>query len=369
MANESQHNFILKNLPKIKIRDFFYWSCWSIIFTQEVGIAPQYSVLDSSMLFVCAIAHLRSTSPIRLQRQLASTSSSSQPWGPRGVPDVNYKFVRLEPCMTQSFGYDQNKNNSTPHEFSARQLLEKMATDPGVIAILKERELVVNTLGEMDPIDDRLMRKKEQEHGDGSCLLGYNTNHGLRIDIKLRSDDESRRFRPYPELVATLIHELSHNWVSDHNLLFWTNYGQMRAEYLYAHAQGRSTLVNGKTTAELAGLTLDDLQPQAVYRFVMQELQRDMAQHGLHPNAIAAPIQERCQQLERQRRSAIQKGNRLGGRNGQDHDPQQGTNSLVANAPNNNDNNKSLRERALEAAERRATAAARKASQNKEEGE
>merc|ERR1712183_979618 len=85
-----------------------------------------------------------------------------------------------------------------------------------------------------DPIDDRIMRKMQREHGNNSCLLGYNTNRGLRIDIKLRTDDLND-FRPYPELVRTLIHELSHNWVGDHNLLFWTNYAQMRTEYLYAH--------------------------------------------------------------------------------------------------------------------------------------
>jgi hypothetical protein len=55
---------------------------------------------------------------------------------------------------------------------------------------------MVGTLGEMDPIDDRLMQKKEQQ---GGCLLGYNTNGGVRIDVKLRTDD-LQGFRPYLEL-------------------------------------------------------------------------------------------------------------------------------------------------------------------------
>eukprot|EP00957_Ditylum_brightwellii_P180316 13736496-Ditylum_brightwellii.AAC.1 len=88
-----------------------------------------------------------------------------------------------------------------------------LASDPGVIAVMKECELVVNALGEMDPIDDRLMQKHK---ADGACLLGYNTNHGLRIDIKLRTDD-LQGFRPYPQLVSTQIHELSHNWVGEHD--------------------------------------------------------------------------------------------------------------------------------------------------------
>merc|ERR1712153_132068 len=129
---------------------------------------------------------------------------------------------------------------------------------------MKERELVVGTLNEMDPIDDRIMHKLQQEHGnDRSCLLGYNTNRGLSIDVKLRSDDLNN-FRPYPELVQTLIHELSHNWVGDHNLLFWTNYAQMRTEYLYTHKNLR------RPYNELAGLNASQLDD--VFGTIMKEL-------------------------------------------------------------------------------------------------
>jgi hypothetical protein len=54
------------------------------------------------------------------------------------------------------------------------------------VAIFQLRELVVGMLGKMDPIDDHLMQKEQQE---GACLLGYYTNHGTRIDVKLRTDD------------------------------------------------------------------------------------------------------------------------------------------------------------------------------------
>merc|ERR1719313_2609221 len=99
--------------------------------------------------------------------------------------------------------------------------------------------LILFVVFTLDPIDDRIMMKTEAK---GGCLLGYNTNRGLRIDLKLRSND-LQGFRSYPELVSTLIHELSHNWVGDHNLLFWTNYAQMRAEYLYTHARLRGALI------------------------------------------------------------------------------------------------------------------------------
>merc|ERR1712232_1221039 len=116
-------------------------------------------------------------------------------------------------------------------------------------------------------------------------------------------------FRPYPELASALIHELSHNWVGDHNLLFWTNYAQMRAEYLYTHARLRGALVvRGKTTAELAGL--DKARVENVFDVVVNELVREMGQHGLHPSMIESPIRQRIRELEESHKS---QGYRLGG--------------------------------------------------------
>ncbi|KAL3905658.1 MAG: hypothetical protein SGILL_009590, partial [Bacillariaceae sp.] len=237
----------------------------------------------------------------REQQIKAQQQQNKLNWADDMVQSKDYKFCRFQACTWQSFGH--RSTDTTPHAFEAMQILEKMATDPGVVAIMKERELVVGTLGEMDPIDDRLMQTKEQQ---GGCLLGYNTNGGARIDIKLRTDD-LQAFRPYPDLVATLIHELSHNWVGEHNLLFWTNYAQMRSEYLYTHARLRSTIVRGKTTAEMAGL--DKGRLENVLDYVMHELAGEMRQHGLHPQMIQAPIRQRIQELE----ASYNAGKRLGG--------------------------------------------------------
>jgi hypothetical protein len=261
-------------------------------------------------------------------------------WGEGMVQSKQYKFCRFEACTWQSFGH-RPTDHHTPHAFQAMSLLEKLATDPGIVAIMNERELVVGTLGEMDPIDDRLMLEKQ--HG-GSCLLGYNTNAGARIDIKLRTDD-LKGFRSYYDLVATLIHELSHNWVGDHNLLFWTNYAQMRAEYLYRHSILRSTIVLGKTTAELAGL--DKARLDDVYSCIMQELIPEMAQHGLHPRMIEGPIQQRINELEETHR----RGHRLGGGGGES---ETNTNHNASRSSRQNNGNDNARELALAAAERRA---------------
>jgi hypothetical protein len=44
----------------------------------------------------------------------------------------------------------------------------------------------------MDPDDDRIMQRMQIEGEE--CLLGYNTNRGLRIDTKLRTDDSIELF-------------------------------------------------------------------------------------------------------------------------------------------------------------------------------
>jgi hypothetical protein len=280
---------------------------------------PKILIMATSTNQIAELQEKRSDPTIRgFDQERSVEKKQNDYWGPSTSQDSNYKFCRFQACTWQSFGH--RPSDETPHAFRAMELLEQMATDPGVVAIMHERELVVGTLGEMDPIDDRLMQKKQQQ---GVCVLGYNTNGGMRIDIKLRNEN-LKGFRPYPELVATLIHELSHNWVGDHNLLFWTNYGQMRAEYLHTHARLRSSFVHGKTTAALAGLSqLDD----NVFDFCMKELQPEMGQFGLHPNMIASAIQQRCHELDQ-----THGGQRLGG----------------------NDPSKTARDLALEAAERRA---------------
>lgn len=256
-------------------------------------------------------------------------------WGPsHGKQHPQYKFCRLQECTDASFG--TRPGATTPHAFEARRLLERLSTDPGIIAVLKSRELVVGTLGEMDPIDDRLMQKKQQE---GACLLGYNTNHGMRIDVKLRTDDLSA-FRPYPELAATLVHELSHNWVGEHNILFWTNFGQMRVEYLWKHAclLLGGEFVNGKRTAELAGVTsmicssvgrkghmshmhlLDASQVmENICKSVFEELAHEMAQHRIPVQMVIPAVLEFSKELMEETKDDTSSGGRRLGRASVEH--------------------------------------------------
>ena len=330
---ESTGEFVVKILYKGKKVEQH-----EIVFSSIPKTVPKLLVVASSTHDIARVQERRSDPTIRGFDQEQSMKSArvitnaDDFWGPGTSQDKNYKFCRLNACTWQSFGH--RPTDETPHAFLAMQLLEKLSTDPGVVAIMKERELVVGTLAEMDPIDDRFMNKTQQQN-PGICLLGYNTNAGMRIELKLRNDN-LRGFRPYPLLVATLIHELSHNWVGEHNLLFWTNYGQMRVEYLYTHLRLRSFIHKGTTTAALAGLpSLLQQRPGGanVYEFVLKELEQAMAQYGLHPNSIASEIRQRCDELE-----ATPKGQRLGG----------GANAI------DSPSHRTARDLALEAAERRA---------------
>lgn len=162
-----------------------------------------------------------------------------------------YKFARFEACTWHSFGV--RPTSKTPHAFEARKLLLKLATDPGIVSIMEERQWVVGTLAEMDPIDDRL---KEKIEGSGHTrLLGYNTNSGMRIDLRLRTtslDD----FEPYSSIVDTLLHELAHNEIGPHNAMFWNLFAQLKADYLRTHARlgRRGTFISGRSPAQVAGV-------------------------------------------------------------------------------------------------------------------
>jgi hypothetical protein len=128
-------------------------------------------------------------------------------WGVEGM-DSEYKFCR--------FGSLKRFEGQLPHPFAANALLRTLACDPGVVKVMRDYKLRVGKLEEMDP-DDRLAQKTAKERG--GCLLGYNENGGACIYIRLRADNA--QFRPYQELIDTLLHELTHNIVGPHNINFW----------------------------------------------------------------------------------------------------------------------------------------------------
>mmetsp|Transcript_35071 Transcript_35071/g.51507 ORF Transcript_35071/g.51507 Transcript_35071/m.51507 type:complete len:386 (-) Transcript_35071:19-1176(-) len=301
---------------------------------------PKVFVMATSDKKVTELNSSRSDPTIRgfdNERQ-QTTKAKNVAWGENTGQNKNFKFCRFESCTWQSFGH--RTGSKTPHAFKAMQLLEKLATDPGVVAIMVERELVVGTLGEMDPIDDRLMHEKQQE---GGCLLGYNTNAGARIDLKLRTDDLNG-FLPYADLASTLIHELSHNWVGEHNALFWSNYGQMRVEYLHKHASLAMSgyYINGKTSAELAGVAEQCQNGMVtICEAVVAELTKETAQHSVPVQMVVPAVVARCKEMKIEGQ-----GSELGQQLGGSH--LNGTNTTASS------DRSTTRDLAFAAAERRA---------------
>mmetsp|Transcript_26867 Transcript_26867/g.32621 ORF Transcript_26867/g.32621 Transcript_26867/m.32621 type:complete len:671 (+) Transcript_26867:207-2219(+) len=132
----------------------------------------------------------------------------------------------------------------TPPETEAKQLLYRLASDPGIVGIMHKHKWAVGELTEMPP---------EGKVGVSAvCLLGYNRNQGQEISLRLRTDD-MKGFRKYDVIIKTLLHELAHMVWSEHDNNFKSLDSQLNKEYnsIHSHRQGGST-VSGSAPAEAA---------------------------------------------------------------------------------------------------------------------
>ena len=92
------------------------------------------------------------------------------------IPDFNYTFHRL---VTLSH---------LPQAERARELLDRLVRDRGIIAIMKKYKWSVGALVEMDPAEHTYVDHK---------TLGLNRNRGEVIELRIRTDDYGG-FRHYP---------------------------------------------------------------------------------------------------------------------------------------------------------------------------
>eukprot|EP00744_Colponema_vietnamica_P008740 GILI01012461.1.p1 GENE.GILI01012461.1~~GILI01012461.1.p1 ORF type:complete len:484 (+),score=69.72 GILI01012461.1:99-1454(+) len=88
---------------------------------------------------------------------------------------------------------------------------------------------------------------------DPVCVLGYNTNKGQSIALRLRTDD-LRGIRKYEVIKKTLIHELTHNVHSDHDIHFKTLNSQLTREA----AAFDWTQSHGQSVADIPASSYDD---------------------------------------------------------------------------------------------------------------
>lgn len=84
----------------------------------------------------------------------------------KGKQDRQFKFSKIEVVAFPA--------SVKPHPFEAEKLLTKLATDPGIVACMREHQWTVGKLVELDPADDQ-----KKHDGSGETTLGYNENAGF----------------------------------------------------------------------------------------------------------------------------------------------------------------------------------------------
>lgn len=150
----------------------------------------------SSELTAAAPPPGRTFSPPRYTATPRRTPRSGSSTGGMAFGGDSYGFGKVEVLP------------SLPQRERAQALLERLASDAGVLRAMKKRGWRVGALREMLP---------EGRVGvDPVCVLGYNVGRGSEIRLRLRTDD-MRGFRGLPELMHVLAHELAHNVRDEHD--------------------------------------------------------------------------------------------------------------------------------------------------------
>mmetsp|Transcript_24914 Transcript_24914/g.70937 ORF Transcript_24914/g.70937 Transcript_24914/m.70937 type:complete len:666 (+) Transcript_24914:96-2093(+) len=170
-----------------------------------------------------------------ISRRKRAKAGMASAWGTK--QDKQYRFNSIK----AEFKFIE------PPPFDAEKLLQRLATDPGIIDLMTSRRFTVGILTEMSPVEaqDRMAKRGTPDMD----LLGYNQNAGEMIVLKLRTDT-LKGFRPYHDLINTLIHEMTHNVWGPHDQNFWKLYGELKAQYMRFH---RFWSHGGKSAADGPG--------------------------------------------------------------------------------------------------------------------
>ncbi|KAB1208766.1 hypothetical protein CJ030_MR6G024802 [Morella rubra] len=108
-----------------------------------------------------------------------------------------------------------------PPASEALKRMHMLAADPGIVAIMNKHHWRVGIMTEMAPIGYVGISPK--------CVLGFNTNQGEEISLRLRTDD-LKGFRKYESIKKTLLHELAHMVYSEHDANFYALDKQLNKE-------------------------------------------------------------------------------------------------------------------------------------------
>jgi WLM domain len=108
-----------------------------------------------------------------------------------------------------------------PDQEQARDILTRLANDPGVLACMAKHRWNVGCLSELFP---------EGKVGESAvCVMGLNEDQGRRIRLRIRTDDV-KGFRKMLSIRKVLFHELAHNVHSEHDDKFFQLMRQVERE-------------------------------------------------------------------------------------------------------------------------------------------
>eukprot|EP00644_Phytophthora_capsici_P003934 jgi/Phyca11/505767/fgenesh2_kg.PHYCAscaffold_15_\ len=146
---------------------------------------------------------------IRENRRVVDISKRNKGIQAREAVSTNYRFHAIEPLKNFA---DSEK---------AQEILENLANDRGILAVMAKHKWSVGVLAEMPP-DGKV-------GVDPVCVLGLNQNKGQKILLRLRTDD-LLGFRKFLSIKKVLFHELSHNVHSEHDNKFYQLMRQVEKE-------------------------------------------------------------------------------------------------------------------------------------------
>lgn len=123
---------------------------------------------------------------------------------------------------TQKYGFHRIESlPMLPDQDKAKEILNSLANDPGILACMEKHHWNVGCLAEMYP---------EGKVGESEvCIMGLNQNKGQKILLRLRTDD-LKGFRKILSIRKVLFHELAHNVHSEHDGEFFKLMRQIEQE-------------------------------------------------------------------------------------------------------------------------------------------
>jgi len=149
----------------------------------------------------------------RMERRRAALDAG------RMVKANKYRDVSKEMDEGRYRFHDIQPLPQLPDPGKSKRFLERLANDVGIKASMRKHGFSVGLLGELDPY----------EKFEGSFILGLNTGHGSKIELRLRTDTYDG-YRDYKTIRNVLCHELAHNVWGPHDQNFWALCKEIEAE-------------------------------------------------------------------------------------------------------------------------------------------